>query len=392
MDIGFTPARVGILPGESVTWSYPTGGNAHNVHFEDGLYTFPAGASPSGWTGSRTFPTEGAFRYYCVLHGGPGGSGMSGTVFVNDTGTVVNEQPRAGLMVFPTTVAIGADVTLTGSSSLDSDGQIVKFEWDLDGDGTYEQDTGPVAQVKQSYATPGPRTVRMRVTDNQGATAGQARDIVVTQPPVAGFTVSPNPATRGQAVSFDSTSERRRRLDHRASVGPQRRRVIRDEHRRDAQGVTHLPGRRNRRGRAARVRRPRPGRDDDARFAGRGSAGGAAGAAGDRHHLWAHRLRSRLRRRRLHRCRARRSRARPARRACRGPAGRSRGASAPRASPRAAATSRTRGARAASSRAARICRRSRRASCGRSSCRYLKGAKRKACNRKYARSRTAGRR
>ena len=144
VDIGFTPARVGILPGESVTWSYPFGGNAHNVHFEDGLYTFPAGASPSGWTGSRTFPTEGAFRYYCVLHGGPGGSGMSGTVFVNDTGTVVNEQPRAGLMVFPTTVATGADVTLTGSSSLEAPtASWWKLECDVDGDERLQQDTRP---------------------------------------------------------------------------------------------------------------------------------------------------------------------------------------------------------------------------------------------------------
>jgi plastocyanin len=206
VDIAFTPARVGILPGETVTWSYPSGGNAHNVHFEDGLYTFPAEAAPIGWTGSRTFATEGAYRYYCARHGGPGGAGMSGIVFVNATGSVPNQQPRAGLVVYPTTVAVGADVTLSGASSIDFDGQIAKFEWDLDGDGSYEYDSGAVSQIKRSYATPGPRTVRMRVTDDHGDTAGQTRDIIVTQPPTAGFSVSPTPATTGQAVSFDSTS------------------------------------------------------------------------------------------------------------------------------------------------------------------------------------------
>ena len=34
----------------------------------------------------RTFTTPGTFRYYCQVHGGPNGVGMSGTVTVNPTG------------------------------------------------------------------------------------------------------------------------------------------------------------------------------------------------------------------------------------------------------------------------------------------------------------------
>jgi plastocyanin len=76
----FTPQAVTISQGEMVTWNN-TGGS-HNVHFDDNSYDMPANATPPPWTVMRTFPATGVFRYYCELHGGPGGAGMSGTVTV----------------------------------------------------------------------------------------------------------------------------------------------------------------------------------------------------------------------------------------------------------------------------------------------------------------------
>ena len=46
----------------------------------------PAFAVGSAWVVSRTFNTPGMYRYYCDLHGGPNGVGMSGTVTVNGPG------------------------------------------------------------------------------------------------------------------------------------------------------------------------------------------------------------------------------------------------------------------------------------------------------------------
>jgi plastocyanin len=76
----FTPGTVTVFQGETVTWNN-TGGT-HNVKFDDGTYTMPAAAQSAPWTVSRTFNTPGSFRYYCVVHGGPGGVGMSGIVNV----------------------------------------------------------------------------------------------------------------------------------------------------------------------------------------------------------------------------------------------------------------------------------------------------------------------
>jgi hypothetical protein len=67
--------------GEMVTWNNQSG--VHNVHFDDNSFDMPANPTGGAWTASRTFNTPGLYRYYCELHGGPNGSGMSGTVAVN---------------------------------------------------------------------------------------------------------------------------------------------------------------------------------------------------------------------------------------------------------------------------------------------------------------------
>jgi plastocyanin len=82
----FTPADVTVDQGEKVTWNND-GGGAHNVRFDDSSFEQPAEPDTSDWTVEHTFNTAGTFRYYCEEHGGPGGSGMSGTVTVRATGT-----------------------------------------------------------------------------------------------------------------------------------------------------------------------------------------------------------------------------------------------------------------------------------------------------------------
>lgn len=83
-SLTFSPNSVVINQGDTVTWNN-TGG-LHNVNFDDGSYTMPASPSTSAWSVTRTFNTPGMFRYYCQIHGGPNGSGMSGVVWVNGPG------------------------------------------------------------------------------------------------------------------------------------------------------------------------------------------------------------------------------------------------------------------------------------------------------------------
>ena len=61
-------------------------------------------------------------------------------------------------------------MTFNGSASKDPDGTIAKYEWDLDGNGTYETNTGTTATTSLKYATATEPVVGLRVTDNRGAT------------------------------------------------------------------------------------------------------------------------------------------------------------------------------------------------------------------------------
>lgn len=195
VDNDFTPSLVGVKPGESVTWT-SSGANPHNVHFEDGGLIAPLPPIPGPWTTSRTFAAAGAYRYYCDIHGAPGGQGMSGIVFVNATGNV---SPTASFTTSPNRAQVGAPVSFNASGSRDPDGSIAQYEWDLDGDGSFETNTGTTPSASRSYTSAGTVTVKLRVTDSGGDTAEATRSLEVTSLPVVGPPLQGGSATGGSA-------------------------------------------------------------------------------------------------------------------------------------------------------------------------------------------------
>jgi plastocyanin len=78
-DFQFTPAQITINVGDTVQWANE--GGLHSVVADDGSFT-SGPASTSAWTYDFTFNTPGTFQYYCVIHGFPGGGGMSGIITV----------------------------------------------------------------------------------------------------------------------------------------------------------------------------------------------------------------------------------------------------------------------------------------------------------------------
>ncbi len=70
----------------------------------------------------------------------------------------------------PYSGSVGASLTLDGSASYDPNpgGSIVKYEWDLDGNGTYETDAGPNATIQHTWATPYTGQIGLRVMDSFG--------------------------------------------------------------------------------------------------------------------------------------------------------------------------------------------------------------------------------
>jgi PKD repeat protein len=114
---------------------------------------------------------------------------------------VSNTAPQASFTITPAVAQPGQPVTFNGSASTDSDGSIASYEWDLDGDGTYEA-TG--ATVNKTYASATTVTVRLRVTDNSGSQDIDTQTLRVNSPPVANFSFVPEAPVINEQVTFTS--------------------------------------------------------------------------------------------------------------------------------------------------------------------------------------------
>jgi PKD repeat protein len=117
-----------------------------------------------------------------------------------------NRRPSASFTMTPSAIKPGQSVTFDASASRDPDGSIVRYQWDLDGDGTYET-TNTTPTVTKSYATAQTVNVRLRVIDNSNGTDSTAKSLVVgSTPPTASFTANPSRPDLNQAVAFDASA------------------------------------------------------------------------------------------------------------------------------------------------------------------------------------------
>jgi PKD domain len=102
-----------------------------------------------------------------------------------------NQPPNAAFAGLPGSPLVGEEVTFV-SYSEDRDGHITNQAWDLNGDGNFDDATGPL--VTHRFSVPGARTVTLRVTDDQGAASTLSLTISVREQPPAGATgASPPP-------------------------------------------------------------------------------------------------------------------------------------------------------------------------------------------------------
>ena len=84
--------------------------------------------------------------------------------------TVNNNPPIASADVTPSNGQVPLTVQMSGSGT-DSDGNIVLYEWDFDGDGTFDWSSTTTGNTSHTYTEVGTYNAVFRVTDNEGATA-----------------------------------------------------------------------------------------------------------------------------------------------------------------------------------------------------------------------------
>ncbi len=101
---------------------------------------------------------------------------------VGTTAPPQNRAPTACFTVSPTNPVINQPVTFDASCSTDSDGRIVRYEWDFDSDGRFDAQG---VRVVFTFTQARTYTVLLRVTDDQGLTGSLSKSVTVqtTSPP-----------------------------------------------------------------------------------------------------------------------------------------------------------------------------------------------------------------
>ncbi|WP_447647352.1 PKD domain-containing protein [Microbacterium forte] len=155
--------------------------------------------SLGGWPGApSSVQFEGSLDEVAVYNEVLSAARVSSHYSVGTTGSLPNSAPTAAI---DAPVVTGLDVAFNGGGT-DSDGTIASYSWDF-GDGT----SGTGAAVSKTYTTAGTYTVKLTVTDDDGATAQATSEVTVApipnQAPTAQFS---SPAIDSLSIAVDGST------------------------------------------------------------------------------------------------------------------------------------------------------------------------------------------
>lgn len=94
-----------------------------------------------------------------------------------------NTPPRADFRFTPQNPDTNTLVMFDASASKDPDGTIIKYEWDFNGDGRFD-DVKTVPTTTRLFDRAGEWRINLRVTDNRGATGSISKIVKVIEAPV----------------------------------------------------------------------------------------------------------------------------------------------------------------------------------------------------------------
>ena len=100
---------------------------------------------------------------------------------------------------------LGEDIQLDGSGSVDLDGTIVSYDWDLDDDGAFDDAAG--INPTYTWTVDGTYTISLRVTDSDGATDNDSAIVTTSTPnqsPIADAG-GPYSGETGQSILLDGS-------------------------------------------------------------------------------------------------------------------------------------------------------------------------------------------
>ena len=160
---------------------------------ESYAWDFGDGATDTGATASHTYAAAGTYQVTLTVTDDDGATDAE-TKDVTVTAPPVNQAPTAAFTSSTDDLAVSVD----GSGSSDPDGTVESYAWDF-GDGA--TDTG--ATASHTYAAAGTYQVTLTVTDDDGATDAETKDVTVTAAATP-VVVASDEFARTQASGFGS--------------------------------------------------------------------------------------------------------------------------------------------------------------------------------------------
>jgi PKD repeat protein/flagellar hook assembly protein FlgD len=134
---------------------------------------------------THTYPRSGTFHPALRVRSSTGKEATASLTI-----DVENSPPLARADVNPSNGEVPLTVQLSGSAE-DPDGSVVLYEWDFDGDGTFDWSSATTGETTTAYRQEGTYRAVFRVTDDQGArTLAAATTTVVSVGPKGSPTVS----------------------------------------------------------------------------------------------------------------------------------------------------------------------------------------------------------
>ncbi len=164
-------------------------------------WDFGDGSTASGVTVDHTYTSADEYTVKLTVIDDDGATN-SATVNISVSPTT-NQSPTARFTTDSTSGPAPFHVNFEAFGSSDPDGTIESYEWDL-GDGS----TSSGVTLTHTYSDPGNYSVRLTVTDNNGATGSATKTLPLppSNQPVASFTASPSTGRAPLEVSFDASA------------------------------------------------------------------------------------------------------------------------------------------------------------------------------------------
>ncbi len=137
----------------------------------------------------HTYDDPGVYIVTLTVVDDDGRSSMANTT-ATIQGTIFINNPPVATFIAPSTATVGQEVSFDASLSNDTDGNIVGYRWDFNGDGIFDADWVTIPMVTTAFSSSGSYVVTLEVIDNNDAVSSYSTTISVKDiPKTPGFDV-----------------------------------------------------------------------------------------------------------------------------------------------------------------------------------------------------------